>query len=88
MTTGNLLEVRLKASDRVGVDVRFASDWLRLWRQFILDQSRSEVKQNSMQFRITFDTQLKTFLISNNRCLIESNRFLFSMSPHLNKLLI
>ena len=51
LLAGNLLEVRLKASDRVEVDVRFASDWLRWWREFFLDQSRSEVKQNPMHFR-------------------------------------
>ena len=34
-----------------------ASDWLSRWREF-LNQSQNVVKQN--QFRITFDTQLKT----------------------------
>ena len=51
MTKGNLLEVRLKASDRVGVDVRFASDWLRWWHEFFFGpiKERSKAKPHAIQ---------------------------------------
>ena len=40
----------------------FSSDWLREWREFsgpITERS----KDKPMQFRITFDTQLKIFTV-------------------------
>ena len=50
-------------SDQVGIGFSFASDWLRVWREFsrpITEHSKAK----PMQSRITFDTQVKIALYS------------------------
>ena len=42
----------------------FTPDWLRKWHEFF-NQSESLVMQNQSKHNITFDTQLKTALISS-----------------------
>ena len=59
--TGNLLEARENASDRMEIGFSFVFDWLRLWHRFsgpITEQSKAKPKQS----RITFETQLKIAL--------------------------
>ena len=59
--TGNLLEARENASDRMEIGFSCVFDWLRLWYRFsgpITEQSKAKPKQS----RITFETQLKIAL--------------------------
>ena len=63
VSTGKRPQGRENApSDEVPIGFSFASDWLRGWREFsrpITERSKSK----PIQFRITFDTQLKIALI-------------------------
>ena len=59
--TRNRRKARENASYQVAIGFGFASDWLSWWREFfkpITERSKAKPKQ----FRITFDTQLKTAL--------------------------
>jgi len=61
--TCNQRQVREKACERVGIGLSFTSDWLRKWRTFF-NQSQSKVKQNQSKTRITYNSQLKTALVT------------------------
>ena len=57
----NRHEARENSNDQVAIDLSFASDWLRGWREFSRPITQSS-KIKPMQSRITFDTQLKITL--------------------------
>ena len=65
--TCNRRQARENACERGTIGFAFAFHWLRKWRDFG-DQSQSAVKQNQSKHEITFDTQLKTALISVQTC--------------------
>ena len=71
--THNRRLARENACDQVAICFRFASDWLRKWRDFILNQSQIVVKQTHSNSAITFDTQLKTALkgesVNDDNCM-------------------
>ena len=60
--TRNQRQARENACDQVAIG--FASDWLSRWREFFkLISYHTAQKAKPKQFRITFDTQLKTTVI-------------------------
>ena len=59
--TTNQPKARENAGDQIGIAFSFASDWLRVWREFpnpITEQRKGQ----PMQSRIAFDTHLKIAL--------------------------
>lgn len=57
----NPLQSRQNASYTVGIGLRFSSDWLRWWRE-ISEPIKERSNARPKQYRIIFDTQLKTAL--------------------------
>ena len=61
VTTSKLPKVRENAGDQDEIDLSFASDWLREWREFsgpITEQRKAKL----LQSRITINIQLKIAL--------------------------
>ena len=56
--SNKLPKARENVSDQAAFGLRFTSDWLRGWRKF-LGPFRKYNEAKPMQFRITFDTQMK-----------------------------
>ena len=62
--TRNGRQPQQNACDQVAIGFGFASDWLRRWREFYDKPITERCKAKPKQFRIPFDSQLKT----ENRC--------------------
>ena len=63
--TCNRRQARENACGHVMIGFGLASHWLKKWREFCQPSRQNVVKQNQSKREITFDTQLKTALISH-----------------------
>ena len=62
----NRRQAREKSFDQVAIDFGFASDWLRMWREFskpITERRKAKPKQLRF-YTLILDTALKTALLT------------------------